>query len=131
GGGAVAPHPRGRAAPPPRLRLGHPMRRRIEENPFYVLELRPGASRAEIEQQGQKLLAMLALGLAEAARYPTPFGTAPRSAERVRAALAELRDPERRGTHELWAGLEPGAVRARAPAAAGWPEAFVALGWRS
>src|SRR5262249_30986067 len=99
--------------------------------PFYILGLRPGASRAEIEQEGQKLLAMLDLGLASAARYATPVGVAERTPDRVRRALAELRDPERRVTHELWARLEPGAIRVEAQEPKGWPEAFAALGWRA
>lgn len=107
-------------------------RARLEENPFYVLGVAPGASRAEFEQEGQKLLAMLELGLSGADRYVTPYGTAQRSAELVRRSLAELRDPERRLVHELWARLEPGAIRTSPPSAppARWPAAFAALGWR-
>jgi hypothetical protein len=106
------------------------VRARLEENPFYVLGLRPGASRAEIEQEGQKLLGMLELGLTGAGRYETPFGGAERTPERVRRALAELRDPERRVVHELWARLEPGAARGAGARTVGWPEAYAALGWR-
>jgi hypothetical protein len=72
------------------------------ENPFFVLGLPPTASAEETERQGQKLLAMLAAGLAEAGRYDTPLGERARSAEMVRAALAELRDPDRRLAHEFW-----------------------------
>jgi hypothetical protein len=106
---------------------------RVRENPFYVLGVPPEASRAEIEQQGQKLLAMLELGLAGAGRYDTPLGAEPRTADDVRRALAELRDPERRLVHELWARLPPTPVAEAAPApkrAAGWGEAMVALGWK-
>jgi hypothetical protein len=116
---------------------------KIGENPFYVLGLRPTATRAEIEREGQKLLGMLELGLTSAARYETPVGPMERDADKVRRAMAELRDPERRLEHELWARLEP---RAHAPAAsdaedapaearpraeAPWPNALVDLGWRA
>ncbi len=73
------------------------------ENPFLVLELPTTASAAEIERQGPKLLAMLAAGLADASEYRTPVGRSPRTAELVRAAMAELRNPGRRLTHEFWA----------------------------
>lgn len=73
------------------------------ENPFLVLDLTIAAGPAEIERQGQKLLAMLAAGLTEAAHYATPLGRRPRTAELVRTAVAELRDPERRLVHEFWA----------------------------
>jgi hypothetical protein len=76
--------------------------RRHLENPFLVLGLPPSASPEETEREGQKLLAMLAAGLDEARAYPTPFGERARTAELVRAALAELRDPERRLACEWW-----------------------------
>jgi hypothetical protein len=71
-------------------------------NPFLVLGLRPPVSPTETERQGEKLLAMLAAGLDEARRYPTPFGERERTPELVRSALAELRDPRRRLRHEWW-----------------------------
>ena len=73
------------------------------ENPFLVLALPPTAGASEIARQGEKLLAMLAAGLAEARRYPTPTGERERTPELVRGALAELRDPGRRLRHEWWA----------------------------
>jgi hypothetical protein len=102
-------------------------RDRIERNPFYVLGLRPGASRAAIEEEAQKLLAMLELGLDGAAEYATPLGTRTRVADDVRAALAELRDPERRAGHERWAQLAPEVCLAEDVPADGWPDAFAAL----
>jgi hypothetical protein len=80
-------------------------RQRIAENPFYVLGLGVAASRQEVEREGHKLLGMLELGLATAASYPSPLGPQPRTAELVRAAMAELRDPQRRLVAELWARL--------------------------
>lgn len=78
------------------------------ENPFLVLAVGPATGIAEIERQGQRLLAELAAGLDDARRYPTPFGARARTPELVRAAIAELRDPARRLLHEWWArGLEP------------------------
>jgi hypothetical protein len=72
-------------------------------NPFFVLGLTPDAPAGEVERAGQRLLAELAAGLAGARRYPTPFGARERTAELVRAAIAELRDPARRLGHEWWA----------------------------
>lgn len=83
---------------------------RIALNPFYVLAMPITASRTEIEREGLKLLGMLELGLADARTYPTPCGPMERTADRVREALAELRIPEKRLMHELWAqGAAPTA----------------------
>lgn len=84
-------------------------------NPFLVLELAPAASRIEAERQGAKLLALLAAGVAAAEHYPTPLGSRRRTAEGVRQALAELRDPDRRLAAEWWARgwLEAGAEGGR------------------
>ena len=113
---------------------------KIRDNPFYVLGLRPEATRQQVEREGQKLLGMLELNLASAARYPTPVGPGERTADKVRVAMAELRDPERRLGHELWARLDPTplpAAPAEAPepprrkADAPWAGALAALGWRA
>ena len=85
-------------------------RQRLAHNPFYVLELRPDCSRADVERQGQKLIGMLELELSGALRYRSPLGDHPRSSQLVRAAMAELRDPDRRLLHELWATLDPAAT---------------------
>jgi hypothetical protein len=78
------------------------------ENPFLVLAVAPTAAAADIERQGQRLLAELAAGLDGARRYATAFGARDRTPELVRAAIAELRDPARRLAHEWWArGLAP------------------------
>lgn len=82
-------------------------RRRIIENPFYVLGLTTQCSRAEAEREGQKLLDMLAVGLSTAKTYRSPLGVHDRTAETIREAMAELRDPERRLIHELWAQVQP------------------------
>jgi hypothetical protein len=112
------------------------LRARVLDNPFYVLELAAECSRAEVERAGQKLLAMLELGMAGSERYPTPFGAGRRDPAKVREAMAELRDPQRRLLHELWvrgsaqvdlAGVDP-------PDAAdlpGFEQAPTSLGWRS
>jgi hypothetical protein len=105
-----------------------PTRERLERNPFYVLGLAAGASRATIEEEAQKLFGMLELGLRGAREYLTPFGPRLRTADDVRTALAELRDPARRLQHELWAGLDPAALATAAEPADGWPDAFAALG---
>lgn len=81
--------------------------RRLADNPFHVLGLRPDAGRLDVEREGQKLLGMLELGLRAAATYMTPLGPQPRTADRVRVAMAELRSPDRRLLHEFWAALPP------------------------
>lgn len=109
---------------------------RIADNPFYVLSLTPDCSRVEIEREGQKLLGMLEVGLSAARHYWTPLGEMERTSHKVREAMSELRDPERRLRHELWArlapdhfGVEPVDERARAEAP-GFASAGVRLGWR-
>ncbi len=123
---------------------------RLRDNAFHVLELPITASQHDVERQGQKLLGMLKLGLSSAARYPTPVGEGARDEDKVRVAMARLRDPERRLEEELWARL-PGPDGAaaddpsdiddsfikdlpRAPVAPRadrpWPEALAAFGWR-
>ena len=88
---------------------------RLAENPFFVLGLAPDAPPRDVEREAQKLLGMLELGLADAATYATPLGPRPRTADRVRAAAAVLRDPRRRLVAELWAaGWKPGAAAAAA-----------------
>jgi hypothetical protein len=72
-------------------------------NPFFVLGVGPDATRAQIEREGAKLLAMLASGIEGAGEVETPLGPISRDAESIRAALAELRDPERRLAYEWWA----------------------------
>jgi hypothetical protein len=110
------------------------MRKAITDNPFYVLGLTPACTRADVESEGQKLLGMLSLGLSAATTYATPLGLYERTDENVRAAMAELRDPDRRLRHELTARLAPAVVPE--PAArddargAPWPDALAALGWR-
>jgi hypothetical protein len=96
---------------------------RFAANPFYVLGLRPECSRADVEREGQKLLGMLELELRGASEYRSPIGVHRRSPELVREAMAELRDPNRRLLHELWATLEIGPERARdRPRELGGPE---------
>ncbi len=79
------------------------MLRRHLANPFLVLALPPESTPDQIEREGQKLLMMLSAGIAGAASYATPLGPRARSAEMVREALAELRDPDQRLVHEWWA----------------------------
>ena len=128
------------------------MTRWIDENAFFVLELAPDCSPMDVERQGQKLLAMLELGLESSRTYSTPNGERTRGDQEVRHAMAELRDPRKRIVHELWAGtasvktgsVETGSVEAGpsgSEAAAGdttsadetgtaWPTAFEDMGWR-
>ena len=117
---------------------------RVIENPFLVLGVAPTATRMEIEREAQKLLGMLELGLESAARYETPLGPRPRTAELVRAAVALLRDPAKRLAAELWHSARPepfdsAAARPRSGQAeskdglsgpAPWPSALARAGWR-
>jgi hypothetical protein len=115
-------------------------RRRFLDNPFHVLGLAKTATRAEVEREGQKLLGMLELGLASARSYDTPVGRAERDDAAVRQAMAELRDPDKRLLHELWAWSAPGAEaevpsgddgspRGASAGARRWPEARRVLGF--
>ena len=79
------------------------MLRRHLANPFLVLALPPEAAGDQIERQGQKLLMMLSAGIPGADRYQTPLGPRELTADLVREAMAELRDPDRRLVHEWWA----------------------------
>lgn len=108
------------------------MRSALATNAFHVLGLPPDAPRAVIEREGQRLIATIELGLAGAREYPSPLGPQPRDADLVRAALAELRDPDRRLLHELWAVPPGDAEPAPDPAAddGPWHEALAIFGWR-
>jgi hypothetical protein len=99
-------------------------------NPFFVLEVPTDATATEVERAGQRLLALLALGSAGAGTYETPLGPATRDADRVRQALAALRDPQQRVLHELWANVAPANGPAPGHSNTGpWEEAWHALGW--
>jgi len=91
--------------------LAHLVRMVLEEpiadNPFYVLGLQLDCSPRQIVSEGQRLLSMLALGLKEARFYATPVGERERTEEKVRQAIAELRDPVRRSAQEQLAQLPP------------------------
>jgi hypothetical protein len=88
---------------------------RRTQNPFYVLGLAVTAARSDVERAGQKLLGLLELATS-AQRYESPYGSHSRDAALVRWAVNELRDPDRRVLHELWAELGPAnAVRSVPP----------------
>jgi hypothetical protein len=109
---------------------------RLIDNPFYVLDVPADCSRAEVERAGQKLLAMLELDLAGARAYATPFGSGQRDAAKIREAMAELRDPQRRLFHELWAQSRPWTDTVALESddelvdEHGFSAALSALGWR-
>jgi len=88
----------------------------IEGNPFYVLGVSPECTRQEFEREGQKLLAMLALDLAEVQTYSTPIGVRKRTPELILHSMAELRNPTRRLQHEILAALPPSDIHNLYPA---------------
>jgi hypothetical protein len=103
-------------------------------NPFYVLEVATDATPTDVERAGQRLLALLTIGSANAQTYQTPLGPATRDAEKVRQAVATLRDPEQRVLRELWANVVPAGLPVSSNSDAGvyaspWEEAEHALGW--
>jgi hypothetical protein len=104
---------------------------RWQGNPFFVLDVRADCTRAEAERAGEKLLALLGVGASGAKTYATPFGPRERTADAVRAALAEIRDPSRRIAHEVWARV-PSADAAPPvdSATSPWEGAMNAAGWR-
>ena len=73
----------------------------VVENPFRLLGLPPQASPRDIEREGEKLLGLIAAGLDEPQQM-APLGPRARTAEQVRWAVAELRDPHRRALHEFF-----------------------------
>jgi hypothetical protein len=104
---------------------------RWQENPFYVLGLPPDASRSDIERTAQKLLAELAIGRDGARTYSTPLGPMERTEERVRMAVAELRDPRKRLSYEIWAETPTSAPPPDDASTTPWAECMRALGFRS
>ena len=115
-------------------------------NPFFVLELDAGAGVVDVDRQGKRLLAELELKRVKATSFPSPFGKQPRDEERVRAAMAALRDPRLRAIYArfvppraAWVDadndLDNGAVADRAgsypelravvPARRGWLRALL------
>jgi hypothetical protein len=104
---------------------------RWQENPFYVLGLPPDASRSDIERTAQKLLAELAIGRDGARTYATPLGPIERTEERVRTAVAELRDPRKRLSYEIWAETPASEAPPDDESAMPWAECMRLLGFRS
>ena len=128
--------------PPAEITAAKAALSRLRDNAFHVLELEATCSRMDVERQGQKLLAMLELGLSSAAQYPTPVGPGTRDADKVRLAMAKLRDPDKRLDEELWARLPVHTTKIDEDADLGlddlppvprvdrpWPDALAALGW--
>lgn len=90
--------PDGRAASASRLQQ---IFRVLVENPFRLLGLTPQASPRDVEREGAKLLSLIAAGMDEAGAM-APLGPRERTAEQVRWAIAELREPHRRAVHEFF-----------------------------
>jgi len=73
---------------------------RLEDNPFFNIELPVIAIPRDVERAGQKLLALLAVGAASSPSIRKPLGTRERDENKVRAAVATLRNPEERLLNE-------------------------------
>jgi hypothetical protein len=103
--------------------------RRFVLNPFYILELRPGCTRVDIERQGQKLLSLLEIG-ADIGPFATPLGRVGRNADMIHQALDLLRNPEHRAFYELWARIPPDPLSPPPPErGAPWPDALDSFGF--
>jgi len=127
---------RGNFAPSPGVGTGALSSRRLLDNPFHVLGVPPTATREAIEEAGHGLLAGLQSPSdgSTSRNYETPLGPRERDAHTVRRALAQLRDPDERIHHEIWAQLKPGrAVSGALPlgtsAPSGWAAGPRAMGW--
>lgn len=106
----------------------------LVENPFFVLGCAVTASPAEVERAAAKLLGLLEVGASAAKEYATPLGPRPRTPDLVRRAAAELRDPEKRLVHEIWARAEAkpqGAAADGDDTLRSFPEALALLGWNT
>lgn len=107
--------------------------RALTENPFFVLGCPITATGQEVERTAAKLLGLLELGAASAKRYVSPLGEHPRTADLVRAAAAELRDPEKRIVHEIWARVDSASLEGHDDvdqAVPAYPSAVAILGWQ-
>ena len=78
--------------------------------PFWVLELDPSASVADIEKAARDITAKLQFGMAGVERFEVPNATLIRDEFLVREAKAALQDPGRRLTAEFWY-VEPGLLK--------------------
>jgi hypothetical protein len=87
-------------------------------NPFFVLEVPVDAAPSDVERAGQKLLALMAIGSAGVEHYMTPLGAGKRDPDKVRQALAALRDPNERVLHEMWANIDVSEQQTRKPESA-------------
>ena len=112
----------------------------ITENPFFILEILPSATRGEIERKAQKLLHMLQIQLREVEFYSTPLGQFERTEQKIRRSLAVLRDPNQRIMYEFWAQGNDQLCKScesqnqvqgeTEPLPIQWSKGFRALGWR-
>jgi hypothetical protein len=108
----------------------HTAREWVTRNPFYVLDLPVTTTRSEVERVGQRLLAQLGVGAEAVKTYRTPLGEFERTADLVRHAVNELRDPASRLRHEIWRSEFAEASALRPPSLA-YPDAAGIIGWRN
>lgn len=80
-----------------------------------------------------RLVDRLVDGDPDARRYDTPVGPRERDPAMVQRAATQLRDPDERVQHELWAAAPRRAAPPRPVASeqsTGWSDAAQAFGWR-
>jgi len=75
------------------------------KNAFWILDLSPDASPAEVERAGRKLVGLLEIGATSAMHYECPLGRFERDATMVREAMSALRDPRHRAKEACVAKL--------------------------
>lgn len=105
-------------------------RRRLSQNPFYVLGVTPQARPSAVEAEAEALLSSLASDPASRI-YPTPIGPRCRDAALVRKALASVTNPDARILHEIWAVLAPTWSEPPRNIPNGYPHAMGVFGWRT
>jgi hypothetical protein len=107
--------------------------RRFTHNAFHVLDLPVDASAADVRRQAARLVDRLVNSDPGAGRYDTPVGPRVRDAAMVQRAATQLRDPDERVQHEIWAAVPRRDATPRAvlvEGSPGWPGAPAAFGWR-
>lgn len=70
--------------------------------PFWVLDLSPDATNADIDKAARDLTAKLQFGMAAAKKFISPLGELERDEHLIRDARSALQDPTLRLVAEFW-----------------------------